>query len=69
MSCPAVRADQSHHLPETGDSSDPAPGAPVSGFDKVARNIDAQNFGAEFRRRQGRRAVAAAEIKDLDVPS
>src|SRR5205814_6621257 len=39
---------------------------PVSSLDQVPRDIDAQYVCAEFRRRQGRGSIAAAEIQHLE---
>ena len=39
--------------------------ASVPGFDKIARDIDAEHVGALFGRRQGRRSVAASEVQHL----
>ena len=41
-------------------------GPPVPGLDQVPRDIDAQHVRSEFRRRHCRRAIAAAEIQDLE---
>ena len=37
--------------------------APVAGFDKIARDIDAEDVGAQLGRRQGGGAVAAPQVE------
>jgi hypothetical protein len=41
------------------------PRASVPRFDQIARDIDAENVGAQPGRRQGRRPVAAAQVQYL----
>ena len=66
MFCPQARGDPSHRLPEPEVRETLLLRAPVPCFDEVSRDIHAQNVRAKLRCRQGRRAVAASEIEDLE---
>ena len=60
------RAGRTRRLPGTGSSSSPSAAArrlPAS--TRLLGDVDAQHVGAEPRRRQRGRAVAAAEVEDL----